>query len=246
MLLAIDVGNTDTKIGLWDGHEWIALSRASSSAPDTSPLEMAMGRNVTAVISSVVARRRQSLELDQAAAKIAPQAKMVSLHGGTNLGIEIRYRTPESLGPDRIANALAAMAASRAPAIVVDCGTATKLEAISGDIYLGGVIMPGLHMGAKALADGTERLPEVDLIAPGDVIGTDTSSAIRSGIMHGHAVAIDGMIAKFSAEMNADPEVFLTGGNAELLMTLCKTKMRLVPTLTLDGIVEAGRRLGLV
>jgi len=206
---------------------------------------MATGLDITAVIRSNVGPSSLAYEvIDKASMQAAPEAMFISLHGSSKLGVEIHYQSQETLGPDRLANALAAMALCEAPSIVVDCGTATKFEAVSKDVYYGGSIMPGIGMGAKALSQGTARLPEVALEIPKQVIGTDTSSAIQSGILFGHASAIDGMVSRLSLEMNATPKVFLTGGFASLVAPLCETRMQEVPTLTLDGIVEAGRRLG--
>lgn len=163
------------------------------------------------------------------------------------LHLGIKYETPDTLGADRLANALAVLSRT-SQGIAVDVGTATKLEAVCDNTYLGGAILPGLKMWSQALSRNTAQLPEVSLGAPKHPIGTSTTSALQSGILHGHAAAIDGMIARFAKEMRIKkaPEVFLTGGHADQIKALCTTPMLLVPSLTLDGLVEAARRLGLL
>jgi type III pantothenate kinase len=247
MLLAIDIGNTDIKAGVWDGKHWKRLFRDPLKMPLKSPpafFSVLPNFEIAAAICASVVPAAQS--------PIAVSVKRLLgldlnyLEANLPLALDIQYKTPDTLGADRLANALAVLARCK-QGIAVDVGTATKLEAVSGNSYLGGAILPGIEMWSRALAQDTAQLPEVDLKPPKHPIGTDTASALQSGIMHGHAAAIDGMIARFTKQMGTKtkPEVFITGGQAETIKPLCTTPMLLVPTLTLDGLVEAAKRLDL-
>ncbi|MEA2553239.1 MAG: type pantothenate kinase [Fimbriimonadaceae bacterium] len=241
MLLAIDVGNTDTKAGVWDGKHWVRFFRTPTQKGKQAPKFIDLLGNFhleRAICASVVpaANRELSSALKRAA------ALDLTFLSADAVNFNIDYKTPETLGADRLANALAVSALSP-HAIAVDVGTATKLEAVLGGTYLGGAILPGLEMVASALGKETAQLPVVELSAPKKAIGVDTSSAIRSGVMHGHASAIDGMIARFAREMAAKPDVFITGGHAELIKPLCLTSMTFISHLTLDGLVEGAKRL---
>ena len=246
MLLAIDLGNTEIKAGRWDGRRWTRVARAPKPGSRREAEEFLSQFDSEPIRSSICASVMPDLEgpIKDAGMKCF-EVSTKFLNVDMDLGIEIRYRTPQTLGADRLANALAVASMSTRNGVAVDVGTATKLEAVSSGVYLGGAIMPGLQMMAKALSTGTALLPEVDLTAPERAIGIDTSTAVRSGVLHGHASAVDGMIERFAREMGPKPEVFITGGLAETVAPLCRTAMRHVPTLTLDGLVVAAKRLGL-
>lgn len=248
MLLAIDIGNTDIKAGVWDGKHWRRHLReplAERQKNAGSFFSVIANYDITAAIcASVVPTADLSIKT---AVKRTLGRDLIMLKADLPLHLGIKYETPDTLGADRLANAIAVLARTN-QGISVDVGTATKLEAVSDNTYLGGAILPGLRMWSKALSRDTAQLPEVALGAPKHPIGTSTTMALQSGILHGHAAAIDGMIARFARQMGVKkaPDVFLTGGHADQVKALCTTPMLLVPTLTLDGLVDAARRLGLL
>jgi type III pantothenate kinase len=248
MLLAIDVGNTDIKAGVWDGKHWRRLFREPMAKPlkNLGGFFAVLGNyDITAAICASVVPAADSTT--KTAVKRVLGLDLIMLKADLPLHLKIKYETPETLGADRLANALAALART-SHGIAVDVGSATKLEAVSNNTYLGGAILPGLRMWSQALSNNTAQLPEVALVAPNHPIGTSTTSALQSGILYGHAAAIDGMVARFTRQMGPKvaPEVFLTGGQADQVKALCTTPMLLIQTLTLDGLVEAAKRLDLV
>jgi type III pantothenate kinase len=158
--------------------------------------------------------------------------------GPDDAGVErIRYDDPWQLGMDRLANALAAYARTRAATIVVDCGTATKFEFVDSEgTYHGGAIAPGLGIAGDALFARAARLYRVPLVAPARVIGRNTVHALQVGLLHGHAAMIDGMVARIQSETGVASRVIATGGFARLLAPLCRRVHEVVDFLTLDGI----------
>lgn len=245
MLLAIDVGNSAIKAALFEnGRETAFWFRPTySDEPLETWLDARLEESNTLPDACLVASVVPSIELSFLAGKIPT---VVHLHAGLNFGIPIRYENPLTLGADRLANALGGLALAKPPFIVVDAGTATKLEAVGlqGD-YLGGAIMPGLVTGADALAGKAAKLPHLTPEAPPKAIGTTTAGAIQSGLVFGHASAIEGLIERFESEMGAASTVFLTGGYAPMVLSALKRPVRHVQHLTLLGLHEAAQRLGL-
>ena len=248
MLLAIDLGNTETHVGVWDGAAWRALWRRKTDAVGTAgEVEGWLVSRISesafddvfhgAVIASVVPA--VSDVVTQAVTRVAACAPIL-LTADPKLGIEIRYDPPNSLGADRLANALAARAKFTAPVLVVDIGTATTFDAIDRvGAFVGGAIMPGPAMGAAALAAGTAALPEAVLELPPSAIGDTTMRCLQSGIILGHAAAVQGLATQLAGELGADTTVIATGGMGERFMALCPILSGYYPTLTLDGLVLA-------
>ena len=252
MLLAIDVGNTHTVFGVWNGAEWLAVWRRGTNpsatedqlavwlrgAFDLSGIEF----KVTGVIcASVVPPANDALErLSRRWFGIEPRF----IHGGADIGLEVRYDPPSAVGADRLANALAALAGRQPPIIVVDFGTATTFDAVSADgAYAGGAIMPGVVVSSEALIKRAAQLPQVEFTAPARALGGSTIESLQSGIMHGYAGAIDHLAKAIARELGGRVTVIATGGLGRLFVDLCTTIECFEPNLTLDGLRIAHERI---
>lgn len=186
------------------------------------------------VIASVVPPLDQTLKLMvQSGFQLSP----LFVNHIVDTGLKILYDTPADIGADRIVDAVAAVTKYGAPCIVVDFGTATTFNAVnSAREYLGGVIAPGIMISAEALFLRAAKLPRVEIKRPEKVIGTSTVGAMQSGLYHGYAGLVDGVLEKMIAEMNAEPHVIATGGLAPLIADASKFIEKVDSTLTLDGL----------
>jgi type III pantothenate kinase len=246
MLLVMDVGNTHTVLGLYDGEtlraSWRLWSHHGRTA-DQWAVEVAgllalqgLGRDAVdaAIMSSVVPPMTGTLaSMIQSLFAIEP----LQVGPGVKTGIRILYDNPLDVGADRIVNSVAALARVGAPAIVVDLGTATTFDAISprGE-YLGGIIVPGLVVSAEALFSRAARLPRVDVRRPPRLIGRNTVHSIQSGLYHGYAAMINGMLERMKAEMDGAPRVVVTGGLSSVLAEDLHGVDLIDPHLTLEGL----------
>lgn len=246
MLLAIDVGNTESVVGMFQGEKIVWHWRYSTVAERT-PDELALllggfleqqglsfSSQITGVaIACVVPDQTQAL---RSMVRDYFYFTPVVVEPGTKTGISIHYDNPKDVGADRIANAVAAYAKFGGPAIVVDFGTATTFDVVSeeGD-YLGGAIFPGLRISAEALFGAAARLPKVQIVAPKSVIARSTVESIQAGLVLGTASMIDGMVERISKELG-QAEVVATGGLAELVIAYCSAVMHHEPWLTLEGL----------
>jgi type III pantothenate kinase len=172
--------------------------------------------------------------------------RLLVLGPGTKTGIPIRYDDPREVGPDRIANAVAARERYGAPSIVVDFGTSTNFDVVSpAGEYVGGVLAPGIEVSMDALFERAARLVKVDFVAPETAIGKTTESALRSGLVYGFAGQVDGIVERMQGELGGGAKVIATGGLAELIAPHSKTIEQVDPLLTLDGLrLLWGRRDG--
>jgi type III pantothenate kinase len=246
MLLAVNVGNTETSLGVFREEE-LAWRWRMRTAPDRTADELAVlfgsflsqhelsfDRNVTGVvISSVVPTATGALrDMVHRYFRFPP----VVVEPGTRTGMPILIDNPKELGADRIVNSLAAYSKYGGPAIAVDVGTATTFDVISeqGE-YLGGAIAPGLQISARALYERTARLLLVELTPPRSPVGRSTVEALQSGLVYGHAAMIDGMVERLSKEIG-QPTVVITGGLAPVLHEECRTVDHHEPWLTLEGL----------
>jgi type III pantothenate kinase len=246
MLLVIDAGNSNLKLGVFRGTEllaqWHLLTERARSAEqygsEIKELFARAGVDVGEVegiaIASVVP------QLDQALSEIAAQDFGVTplfVDHTTDTGLKLRYDTPSELGADRIVDGAAALAKYGAPCIVVDFGTATTFNAVNAaHEYLGGVIAPGVMISAEALFSRAAKLPRVEIERPEKVIGTSTRGAMQSGLYHGYAGLVDGVLEKMIAEMGSRPRVVATGGLAPRIAAASKYIEKIDETLTLDGL----------
>ncbi len=244
MLLAVDVGNTQTVIGLIEGdhlHRHWRISTVRDRAADEyrlllrGLLEDSDHTELTgAALSSVVPLATSALQLPLEELASGP---LLIVGPGVRTGISIRIDNPREVGADRVVNAVAAFDLYGGPAVVVDFGTATTFDALGPDgAYLGGAIAPGLEIAVDALIDATAALRRVDLVAPRSVIGKGTVEAIQSGSMYGYAALVDGMVERISAELGEGTVVIATGGLAPLLVPHCHTVDHVDQFLTLKGL----------
>jgi type III pantothenate kinase len=241
MLLAIDVGNTQTVIGLYDGERLAEHWRIATERHRTGDelgallarfveLEELDGVVVSTTVPQLVREYSRFVER-------YVQAPLLVVGPGTRTGIAIRYDDPREVGPDRIANALAAREKYGAPCIVVDFGTSTNFDVVSqGGEYVGGVLAPGIEISMDALFARAARLFKVDFVAPPSVIGKTTATGLQSGFVYGFAGQVDGIVERIREELGAEAPVVATGGLASLVAPHAKTIGTVDPFLTLDGL----------
>jgi type III pantothenate kinase len=246
MLLTIDVGNTQTVMGLFDGseltHHWRLSTQRQRSADEyrlffSGLLEVdgvAADEIDGACIASVVPTATAAL---RRLASHMFSGPYVVVEPGTRTGIPILIDNPREVGADRIANAVAVGRKYGTPAIVVDFGTATNFDVVSpqGE-YLGGVIAPGLEVSHDALVGATAALRRVELAPPRSVIGKGTVEAIQAGLLFGHAAMVDGICERLVAESTGDPVTVATGGLASTIVPHCRLVETIDDFLTLDGL----------
>jgi len=246
MLLAIDVGNTETLIGVFADDElrwhWRMATRPERTADELALLfggfleleGLTFAREISGVaMASVVPRQTQALrEMVRRSFGFSP----VVVEPGTKTGMPILYDNPREVGADRIANAVAAYAKWGGPCIVVDFGTATNFDVVSptGE-YLGGVLAPGLQVSADALFARTARLPRVELVAPRSVVAKNTVESLQAGLIFGTADMIDGLVGRIQADVGIG-EVIATGGLAPIVVKESRTITQHEPWLTLEGL----------
>jgi len=241
MLLAVDVGNTQTVFGLFEGAElgdrWRIATEAQRTGDELGALlsdflDLAALDGIC--LSSTVPRLVR--EYEHLAERWAT-APLLVLGPGVATGIEIRYDDPREVGPDRIANAVAAKERFGSPVIVVDFGTSTNFDVVSADgQYVGGVLAPGIETSMEALFARAARLVKVDYAEPQQVIGKTTESALRSGLVYGFAGQVDGIVDAIRRELGVDAQVVATGGLADLIAPHSRSISIVEPFLTLDGL----------
>jgi len=257
MLLALDIGNTETTVGLFQGEQLIGHWRLTTNVART-PDEWAAVLSLylvnaghspsgvrAAVIASVAPAVTQSVvEGLQAATGVTP----TSVDARSALPIRLEVDEPLTVGADRIVNTLAAARLFARDTIVVDFGTATTFDCITADgHFLGGVIMPGIRTASDELVRRTAKLPATELRPPAHVIGKRTEDCIRSGVLWGTADAVDGIVRRIRAEWpgGGNQLVVATGGLAPLVASLCQEIESVHPDLTLIGLRLAAQALGL-
>jgi type III pantothenate kinase len=246
VLLAVDVGNTNTVLGVFRGQDLVAHWRIQTTAGRTSDeyavlvhsllgLEgFAWGSITHGIISSVVPPAVFGLtqffktHLEMTALIVGP---------GIKTGMPILYENPREVGADRIVNAVAAYEQVHAGCIVVDFGTATTWDVVTpkGE-YLGGVIAPGMQISAEALYEHAAKLPRVELSKPGKVVGRNTIASMQSGLLYGYAGMVDALVERIRAEVDFPARCLATGGLARLVSTEAKTIEETDELLTLKGL----------
>jgi type III pantothenate kinase len=251
MLLAIDVGNTHTVFGIWDGKSWAGAWRRVTSI-DVTEDQLAGWFQSLRTLSGVTAPLTAAIccsvvpSADQALSAMCSKwfdLQLRFLRSGCQVGITVEYDPPHAVGADRIANALAALARFKPPIIVVDCGTATTFDSIGPKgTYLGGAIMPGVKLSSQALVLRAAKLPQFQFEAPDQALGRNTVESLQSGMMFGYAGAIDALARRIDKEMGGGSTIISTGGQGGLFVELCDSVQSYEPTLTLDGLVLANDR----
>jgi type III pantothenate kinase len=246
VLLAVDVGNTQTVFGLYEGDRLTEHWRVSTEAERTGDeLGVLVGRllelrdlgfeDIAGVcLASTVPPLVRAYE---DFAREYAQAPLLVLGPGTRTGIPIVYDDPREVGPDRIANAVAARERYGAPSIVVDFGTSTNFDIVSpSGEYVGGVLAPGIEVSMEALFARAARLVKVDFSPPPSVIGKTTVAGLQSGLVYGFAGQVDGIVRRIRAELGDTAPVVATGGLAELIAPHAETIDNVDAFLTLEGL----------
>ncbi len=241
MLLAIDVGNTQTVFGVFDGERLAEQWRVATEAQRTGDeLGVLLTRllDVETVdgicLASVVPALVRSYE-DFAANWV--RAPILVVGPGIRTGIPLRYDDTREVGADRIANAVAARARYGAPCIVVDFGTSTNFDVVSADgEYIGGVLAPGVEISMDALFARAARLFRIDFAEPPSVIGKTTAAALQSGLVYGFAGQVDAIVARVRGELGSQAPAVATGGLADLIVRHAATIERVDHELTLVGL----------
>ena len=246
MLLAIDVGNTHTVLGLYEGEELIRHFRIESVRGRTSDefcvvLSSLMDladldpRKVDAsILASVVPALTETMVR---AVRVAFGHEIIVVGPGVKTGMPILYEIPREVGADRIVNAVAAYERVRGGVIVVDFGTATTFDCIShrGE-YLGGAIAPGIQISAESLFARAAKLPRAELTKPPRVLGRNTIHSMQSGIIYGYMELVDGLVERLAKEMGYPCTTLATGGLASLIQSESRTIDEVVDSLTLEGL----------
>jgi len=246
MLLALDVGNTNTTVGLFEGKQlrmhWRLSTRRDGTGDEYGMLISNLlhlagleSSQVSALIlASVVPPLQSSLEeMAGRYFRIVP----IVVDSRIKTGMPILYDSPREVGADRIVNAVAAFEVYGGPAIVVDFGTATTFDAVSAKgEYIGGVIAPGIAIAAEALFERTAKLPRIDIAKPTSVVGKTTVASMQSGLFFGYLGLVEGIVTRMREEMGGDPIVIGTGGLAHLILAESPTIKQVDPLLTLTGL----------
>lgn len=246
MLLAIDVGNTNTVLGIYRDDRLMAHWRI---ATDRSRTADEYGVAVTqlldhfgftpadvegAAIACVVPPLLTPFTI---VARSYFNCEPLIVTGQTRSGLRVLYRPPQAVGADRIVNAVAAMHRHRLPAIIVDLGTAITFDAISENAeYLGGAITPGVGISLEALSSRAAKLPHIDLRSPQTAIGTDTEASMQAGVVYGAAGAVDSLVRRIRAELTGNPIVIATGGLAKVIAAEAQEVQVVDEHLTLEGL----------
>ena len=243
MLLAIDVGNTNTVIGFFDGTDLINSWRIKTDARTTADEMILTYRGLLAnqpdvsgialcsTVPSVLREMRLMLE------RYYADVHQVIVEPGTKTGVSVLTDNPKEVGADRIVNTIAAFHLFDGPCIVVDFGTSTNLDVISakGD-FLGGALAPGIEISIDALAQRAAQLRKVELVRPRSVIGKNTVEALQSGALYGFAGQVDGLVERIIEEIGAVTAVIATGGLAPVVLPEARTITDHEPDLTLIGL----------
>jgi type III pantothenate kinase len=243
MLLTVDVGNTNTVLGLFDGPKLFESYRLKTD-PRVTADELALmfrgllaghpapdGVSVCSTVPAVLEQLRAMF------GRYFSDVPTVVVGPGVKTGVPLLYDNPREVGPDRVVNTLAAHTLYGGPAIVVDFGTSTNFDVVSAKgEFLGGALAPGIEISVDALAARAARLFKVELKRPRSVIGKTTNEALQSGLLYGFAGQVDGMVRRISAELGASPVVIATGGLSPLMAGVCETLDHHEPDLTLVGL----------
>lgn len=246
MLLTLDIGNTSTAVGLFDGEDLVADWRLTTVAERTAD-ELRMwirgllqledydpshisGVAVSSVVPAITGVFRQ-------VAGRLTDGPVIVVEPGVRTGIPINIDNPREVGADRVANSVAARMRYGAPVIVVDFGTSTNFDVVGPDgDYLGGAIAPGLAISTDALISSAAALRRVEYTQPRSPIGKGTVEAIQSGAIYGHAGLVDGILGRLIAEVGGDPVRVATGGLAPTIVPHCSAVEMIDERLTLDGL----------
>jgi type III pantothenate kinase len=246
MLLVIDVGNTNTVLGVYDGknlvNSWRLATRRAATVDEYGILSRNLfslakidAAKITGIIIASVVPPLDPV-LQQMAQQYFHLEPMV-VEPGVKTGLVVKYEPPQDVGADRIVSAVAAFEKYGGPTIVVDFGTATTFDCISSKAeYLGGVIAPGIVISSEALFERAARLPRIDIKAPKEVIGTSTVTSMQSGLFYGYVGLVEGILTRLKEELGAQSRVVATGGQATLIAQGTSAIDAIEPNLILEGL----------
>jgi type III pantothenate kinase len=246
VLLVVDVGNTQTHIGAFEGSTLVEHWRFATVRESTAD-------ELGAAVRSLLVLRGLTLEQLNASivSSTVPQLRpewtamserylgheMLVVGPGLKTGMALRYDNPREIGPDRLVNAVAGLERLGGPCVIVDFGTAVTHDIVSRDgEYLGGVIFPGVEISLEALSERAAALFKIDLTPPRGPIGKSTVEAIRAGILYGYAAMVDGVVARLRDELGADTRTLATGGLAGFIVPYCHSIEDVDDLLTLTGL----------
>lgn len=246
MLLVIDVGNSHTVLGLYEGDtlqgQWRVVTNNYRTGDELRILFTMLLRNdgidpaviEGCCISSVVPQLNMALqEVSQNTFGVTP----LMVGPGVKTGLQLQCDNPKEVGADRIVNAVGAVESYEGALIIIDFGTATTFDAVTAKAeWRGGAIVPGIQLSAEALFEHCAKLPRVEITRPEHVIGRDTVTNIRSGLTYGYADLVDGLVRRFMAEMGGKPTVVATGGLAGVMAEVGESIDVVDPHLTLKGL----------
>jgi type III pantothenate kinase len=241
VLLAIDVGNTQTVLGLFEGSELRDHWRLATDRERTGD---ELGVLITGLLDpdavdgvSLSSSVPQLVQEYQAVAERWLRAPILTLGPGVRTGIPIRYDDPREVGPDRVVNAVAALERYGAPCIVVDFGTSTNFDVVSAEgEFAGGVLAPGIEVSMQALFSRAARLFTIEFVEPPTVIGKTTAASLQSGLVYGFAGQVDGIVERIRGELGTEARAIGTGGLADLIAPHARTIELVDPFLTLEGL----------
>ncbi len=246
MILAIDIGNTNITFGLYDGstltQQWRIKTDYDRLSDEYGIIMLGLMRHEGLDFKQITGVALASVvpPLTQVFARMSErfiEQKPLIVGTGVKTGVQIRYDSPRDVGADRIVDAVAALQLYGGPACIVDFGTATTFDAVSGNNeYLGGAIAPGIGIAAEALFSRTSKLPRVDLVRPPKAIGANTINAIQSGLIFGYVGIVENLVARFKEELGPGTKVIGTGGFAQMFSEETDVIEIVNPWLTLEGL----------
>lgn len=252
MLLVVDVGNSHTVLGLYEGDTLRGHWRVVTSnyrTGDELHILLAMllqGAGIErkqisgCCISSVVPQLNPALQqVSHDAFHVTP----LMVGPGIKTGLVLKCDNPKEVGADRIVNAVGALEDHAGPLVIIDFGTATTFDVITAKAeWLGGVIVPGVQLSADALFEHCAKLPRVEIVKPGSVIGRDTVANIRAGLTYGYADLVDGLVRRITEELGEKATVIATGGLSKLIASVSSQINVVDPQLTLKGLKAVYKR----
>lgn len=248
MILAVDVGNSNTTVGLFDQTGKLSfrstLETSQSKTRDQCAIDLfcvfrlygAEIREVTGAILSSVVPPLTAVFADSIARMTGKVPLVVG--PGIKTGLNIKAEIHDQLGSDIVASSVAAMAGYQSPIVMIDMGTATSLSLIRGSVYEGCIIMPGLTLALRAMSERAAALPPISIESPVqvDLLGRTTEEAMRSGVLYGHASMVDGMVDRIEARIGQPVTVVATGGNAPRILCYCRHEIQYDADLVMKGL----------
>jgi len=246
VLLVVDIGNTNVVLGLYEGKRLLQTFRAETAITRTADEYAVLvgqmfalrGYDTRTIAAAIVASVVPPLtDVMVAAIRHTCAREPLVVGPGLKTGIAVKYESPRDVGADRIVNAVAAFERYQSGVIVVDFGTATTFDCVSPRAeYLGGVIVPGVRVSLDGLLARAAKLSRIEIAAPPKVVGRNTTNALQSGLVHGYAALVDGLVGKLERELEFPCKVIGTGGLAGLIAPHTERLVVVDEHLTLDGL----------